>query len=204
MVKWSLENLLGKRRRTEEKVSVMLKSSFFQIFPVFPSNPGTFRRYSRWSYMSTVAGWLRRVHLPHRERSRHALHLPRADWFQEEKSLKRERHSVFFHSREPDVRQSRSGRRSIRSGQTQNYGVQKFLEGSPKYSILMLAQRKGLQFYQTRSHAIALFNTLPGICIEQVVHMKTVEDLYCKVHQSPRLPRVVPTPKFAACTSGSF
>ena len=99
-----------------------------------------------------------------------------------------------FHSREPDVRESRSGRSSIRSGQTQNHGVQRYLEGSPKYSIFMLSQRKGLQFYQTRSHAIALFNTLPGICIEQVVYMKTGEDLYCKVHQSPRLPRVVPTP----------
>ena len=29
-----------------------------------------------------------------------------------------------------------------------------------------LAQRKGLQFNQTRSHAIALFNTVPAFCIE--------------------------------------
>ena len=57
-----------------------------------------------------------------------------------------------------------------------------------------IAQRKRLQFYQTRSHAIALFNTLPAICIEKVVYMQTGEDLYCKVHQSPRLPRVVLTP----------
>ena len=59
---------------------------------------------------------------------------------------------------------------------------------------LKLAQRKGLQFYQTRSHAIAFFNTLPAICIEKVVSMKTGEDLYCTVDQSPRLPRVVLTP----------
>ena len=59
---------------------------------------------------------------------------------------------------------------------------------------LKLAQRKGLQFYQTRSHAITLFNTLPAICFEKVVYMKTGEELYCKVHQSPRLPRVVLTP----------
>ena len=59
---------------------------------------------------------------------------------------------------------------------------------------LKLAQRKGLQFYQTRSHAIALFNTLPAMCIEKVVYMKTGEDLYCKVYQSPRLPRAVFTP----------
>ena len=59
---------------------------------------------------------------------------------------------------------------------------------------LKLAQRKELQFYQSRSHAIALFNTLPATCIENVVYMKTGEDLYCTVHQSPRLPRVVLTP----------
>ena len=44
------------------------------------------------------------------------------------KSLKKDRQSVGFHSREPDVRQSRSGRNSIRSGQTQNRGVQKHVE----------------------------------------------------------------------------
>ena len=45
---------------------------------------------------------------------------------------------------------------------------------------LKLAQRKGLQFYQTRPHAIALFNTLPATCIEKVEN-KTGEDLHCKI-----------------------
>ena len=67
-------------------------------------------------------------------------------------------------------------------------------QNSVKWYNLKLVQRKRLQFYQTRSHAIALFNTPPAICIEKVVYMKTGEDLYCKVHQSPRLPRVVLTP----------
>ena len=39
------------------------------------------------------------------------------------------------------------------------------------------------------------FHTLLAICIEKVVSMKTGEDSNCKVHQSPRLPRVVLTPK---------
>ena len=59
---------------------------------------------------------------------------------------------------------------------------------------LKLAQRKGLQFYQTRSRAITLSSTLPAICKEKVVCMKTGEELYCKVHQSPRLPRVTRMP----------
>ena len=51
------------------------------------------------------------------------------------------------------------------------------------------AQKNGLQFYQTRSNAITLFNTLPAVCIEKVVFLKTGEELHSKVYQSPRLPR---------------
>ena len=57
-----------------------------------------------------------------------------------------------------------------------------------------LAQKRGLQFYQTRSHAIVLCNTLPAICIEKAVCMKTEEDLFHKVHQSPRVPRIALKP----------
>ena len=68
------------------------------------------------------------------------------------------------------------------------------LPNTVHWCYLKLAQKKGLQFYQTRYNAIALFNTLPAICIEKVVFMKTGEELYCKVYQSPRLPRAVLTP----------
>ena len=98
------------------------------------------------------------------------------------RSLKRDRRVL--HSRETDVRQSRSVYKNTWRihPNTQNWCNSK------------LDQRKGLQFYQTRSHAVALFNTLLAIRIETVVYMKTGEDLYCKVFQSPRLPRVVLTP----------
>ena len=46
-----------------------------------------------------------------------------------------------------------------------------------------LAQKRGLQFYQTRS--------LPAVCIAKAVCMKTKEEFFHKVHLSPRLPRVV-------------
>ena len=42
---------------------------------------------------------------------------------------------------------------------------------------LKLAQERGLQFYQTRSHAIVLYNALPAVCIEKAVCMKTKEEL---------------------------
>ena len=58
---------------------------------------------------------------------------------------------------------------------------------------LKLAQEKGWLFYQTRSHAIVLFDTLPAVCIETVVCMKTRDELFQKVRLTPRAPRVVLT-----------
>ena len=50
---------------------------------------------------------------------------------------------------------------------------------------------RGLHFYQTRSHATVLYNTLLTVCIEKAVCMKTQDELYQKVRLTPRLPRVV-------------
>ena len=56
---------------------------------------------------------------------------------------------------------------------------------------LKIAQEKGLLFYQTRSHAIVLCDTLPAVCIEKVVCMKTKDEQYQEVRLTPRVPRVV-------------
>ena len=46
---------------------------------------------------------------------------------------------------------------------------------------LKLVRKRGLQLYQTRSHAIVLYNTLHPICIEKAVCTKTKQELYHKV-----------------------
>ena len=51
-----------------------------------------------------------------------------------------------------------------------------------------LALKKGLKFYQTRSNAIILHETLPAYCIPKVVRMETGEILDEKVYASPRPP----------------
>ena len=51
-----------------------------------------------------------------------------------------------------------------------------------------LAIEKGLTFYQTRSNAIILQETLPAYCIPKVVRLKTGEVSYEKVYMSPRPP----------------
>ena len=40
---------------------------------------------------------------------------------------------------------------------------------------IRLAQKKGLKFYQTRSNAIILYNTLPACCIPKAIQMETGE-----------------------------
>ena len=53
---------------------------------------------------------------------------------------------------------------------------------------IRLAQKKILKFYQTRSNAIILQETLPAYCIPKVVRMETGEILHEKVYMSPRPP----------------
>ena len=47
---------------------------------------------------------------------------------------------------------------------------------------IQLAQRKGLKFYQTRSNAIILYDTLPTSCISTKIVMKTEGIIYQKVY----------------------
>ena len=51
-----------------------------------------------------------------------------------------------------------------------------------------LALKKGLNFYQTRSNAIILHETLPACCIPKVVRMETGEVINEKVYASRRPP----------------
>ena len=55
---------------------------------------------------------------------------------------------------------------------------------------IKLAQKKGFMFYQKRSHAIILYDTLPAYCIPKVVRMETGEIMYEKVFESPRPPKI--------------
>ena len=55
-------------------------------------------------------------------------------------------------------------------------------QNSVYWCNLKLAQKKGLQFYQTRSHAIVLYNTLRAVCVEKAVCMKTKEEQNHKVY----------------------
>ena len=53
---------------------------------------------------------------------------------------------------------------------------------------IQLAQRRGLKFYQTRSNAVILHDTLPAYCVSKAIVMKSEEIIYQKVYVSPRPP----------------
>ena len=59
------------------------------------------------------------------------------------------------------------------------------------WATLRVALKKGSTFYQTRSNAIILHNTLPVAKIEKVVVMSSEEVLNNKIYESPRSPRKV-------------
>ena len=56
---------------------------------------------------------------------------------------------------------------------------------------IQLAQRKGLKFYQTRSNAVILYDTLLAYCISKAIVMKSEEVIYQKVYVSPRPPPTI-------------
>ena len=49
-----------------------------------------------------------------------------------------------------------------------------------------LAQKKGLKFYQARSNAIILYNTLPAYCIPKAIMMETGEVIFESFLRHPR------------------
>ena len=53
---------------------------------------------------------------------------------------------------------------------------------------IKLAQKKGFKFYQTRSNAIILHDTLPAYCIPKAIMMETGAVMYEKVYAPPRPP----------------
>ena len=57
------------------------------------------------------------------------------------------------------------------------------------WCILRVAQRRGLQLYQTRPDAIILDHTLSAVCIEKVVIRKSGEEMPSKTYQSSTVPK---------------
>ena len=73
--------------------------------------------------------------------------------------------------------------------ETRNHG--KIHQNSAYQYNLKVAQKKRLQFYQTRSNTIILYNPLPAVCIEKVVIRKSGEEVYSKTYQKRKHPSTI-------------
>ena len=105
------------------------------------------------------------------------------DWFRVEKDVNKGRDGIHRHKqRDHDVTKPRI------AVNKQNWETH---QNAVYWANLRVAQKKGLTFYQTRSNAIILHNTLPAACIEIVVITNSEEVLYNKMYESLRSPRKV-------------
>ena len=183
----------------KKRFQYCVKPNSSEHFLVLPSNPGTFGRYSRWSYIArqcTVTGWRRRLQLPHRERSRHALNHPEwIDWFREE-SLKRDRQSVFFKT----VKTMCANQNQYDLDKPRVVVHKNTRRVDTKHSILVQLEAcsdetdcSSIKHDPTQSPFSTLYLRY---VLRKWYYMKTGEDLYSKVYRSPRLPRAVLTPNF--------
>ena len=75
-------------------------------------------------------------------------------------------------------------------GTSKKYG--RNMKNTVYWVDIKLAQKKGFKFYQTRSNAIILYDTLPAYCIPKAIMMKSGEVIYEKVYASP-----LPPPKIS-------
>ena len=71
----------------------------------------------------------------------------------------------------------------MRLDQAKDRSIQKYLDISSKHGKLVQVEARSgerIAIYQTRSQAVVFYNTLPAVCIEKAVCMKTKEALHLK------------------------
>ena len=61
-------------------------------------------------------------------------------------------------------------------------------QNTVKWVDIKLAQKKGFKFYQTRSNATILYDTLPAYCISKAIMMETGEIVNEEENASPGPP----------------
>ena len=103
------------------------------------------------------------------------------------KDGKKGRHAVFFTAVNPMLNgQHRERDYDVTKPRIAEYKhTWKMHQNTVYWCNLRVAHRKGLPFYQTRSNAIILHNTLLTVCIEKVEIKKSGQELCSKTYQSP-------------------
>ena len=168
-----MENLPGKRRRTKEWFQYCFNfnsSKHFLYFRAIQEHSGG------WIVDPTLQD---NVLLPN-DFAEYIYHIRNADELHSiirsglirgGRSLKKYRQSVFFTAVNPmdALEDLEEVQYDLDKPRLAVYKISwKAQQNTVYWCNLKLAHKKGLQFYQTRSHAITLFKTLPAMCIEKV------------------------------------
>ena len=173
-----MEEHNGKRRRKKKIISILYRSFRRNSLP--PSSSRSFRTQSHWSFITGQcinSGRFHRVHLSRRMCNQFTFHHKNSGLIPGGQNLSK-RQTVFFLPVNPmdkghkdpetiDLEAPRPAQylhTTWKKHQNTLYGVD-----------IRLAQKKGLKFYQTRSNAIILYNTLSAYCIPKAIKMETGE-----------------------------
>ena len=171
----------GKRWRTKEKVSILLESELSSAIPVLSSNSRTFRKHNQSciARQSTVTRRFYRVYFSRRKRKR--IEVNSESWFDSRRSQSQNRQTscVFFTVVNPMDNQDGLGETQCDLSQARiapyKKNTWKRFQNTVFWCNLKLA---GLQFFQSRSNAVILYDTLPAEFIEKAICMKTKVQLY--------------------------
>ena len=194
-------------QKVEDKrkvLSILLGSELSSSIPVPSSNSRTFRSFLLEVpfFSVTINPALQdnvllpegcyRVYLSRRKRKR--IEVNSEPWFDSRRvSLRTGRQAVFFTIVNPMDNQDGLGETLCDLSQARiapYKNTWKRFQNTVCWCNLKLAQQRGLQFYQTRSNAVILYDTLLAEFIEKAICMKTKDQLYQRESVILR-PRVV-------------
>ena len=158
----------GKRWRTEEKVSILYEPELSSEIPVLSSNPRTFRKYNQSciARQCTVTRRFYRVFFNTSETEKSC---------EVNRDLKTGRQAVFCTVVNPMDNQDGLGETLCDLPQAR---IVPYKNTWKHFQDTVHAQQRGLQFYQTRSNAVILYDTLPAEFILKAICMKTKDQLY--------------------------
>ena len=176
LVNWSLDQLLGKRKRTKHCLNPHSSEHFMFFWAIQGHSGGTLVDPSSQDSVLSPNDFADYIY--HIGKNHNGTPPSRVDWFREEEVSKRTSSPCFpqqWTRCTPIKIWKKFNTIWISPGSRCTKTIGEFTKIEYWFK-LKLAQRKGLQFYQTRFNAITLFNTLHAVCIEQVAHMKTGEE----------------------------
>ena len=185
------------KRWTEENVSILFETKLFRKTTVPSSHSRSFRKSSFWkcSYRSCIAGQCSVTTgvyqvFYHVGNGKELRSIVRNGLVPGGFSTKTGRQAVCFTVVNPmdDEQGSRETFCDLSKARIEPYkNTWKPLQDTECWCNLMLAQGGGLQFYQTRSHAVILCDTLPAECSEKAICMKTKDQLHQRESARPRV-----------------